>query len=457
MSAYYQSGCTDPQIEFLELKCKYPAFVAGYGTGKSQTLIERADMDAWIGGGDAWVTIYAPTHGLLHKIIVPRIEERLQSKGIQYRHNKQMHEIITDRDDYGNFRFVSLDNPGTIVGYEDFRAHVDELDTLPTDTAEDIWIKIQARNRQVPKKLKYKVLMDEEGNEVLENGEPVNRICAYTTPEGYKFTYRMWEEKKEELGHLFQMIQGSTRSNPFLPKDFINTLEQTYPSEKLKAYLNGEFCNLNSGTVYNHYHPEDCNSNEVIRGCEDLHIGMDFNKGNMSGVVFVKRTQIINNRETIIWHAVDELVNRISDNKPIDDTQDIIDEIKSRYQSKGHQIYIYPDQKSGNAGNVNAPRTSVQMLREAGFKIRARSQANPNIKNRVDTVNKAFEVKRVLVNRERCRRTSDCLIMQPWDDKTDKPCKKTGFDHMNDAFGYFVYYHLPIQERTYSVKSSFRQ
>lgn len=453
---YFQSACTEPQIKFLELKCKYPAFVAGYGTGKSQTLVERADMDAWIGGGDAWITIYAPTHGLLHKIIVPRIEERLQSKGIEYKHNKQMHEIITNRDDYGNFRFVSLDNPGTIIGYEDFRAHVDELDTLPTDTAEEIWIKIQGRNRQIPKGLKYQIIIDEDGNELLENGEPVNRICAYTTPEGYKFTYRMWEERKEELGHLFQMIQGSTLTNPFLPKDFIATLEQTYPSEKLRAYLNGEFCNLNSGTVYNHYDIDECNSKEYIRGCEDLHIGMDFNKGNMSGVVFVKRMQMINNKSVSTWHAVDELVKRQSDGKDIDDTQDMINEMTLRYKNKGHNVYVYPDQKSGNARNVNAPKTSIQMLRDAGFKIRGRSQSNPNIKNRVDTVNKGFEDRRIFVNRKKCKRTSDCLIMQPWDQDKDQPCKKTGFDHMNDAFGYFVYFVAPIQDRVYSPKSSFR-
>lgn len=45
ISSFTELTLTPPQWDFLQLDCKHPAFVAGFGTGKSQTLAVSAVID----------------------------------------------------------------------------------------------------------------------------------------------------------------------------------------------------------------------------------------------------------------------------------------------------------------------------------------------------------------------------------------------------------------------------
>lgn len=141
---------TQPQADFFSCTAKYPAFVGGYGVGKSATLINCAIRDA-LESSDAIVALYEPTFPLVKLILVPRIQERLDELGIRYRYNKQDSAIYTSSGQCGDFILRTLENPSRIIGYESYRAHVDEIDTLKTDQAREVWQKIIARNRQKPK------------------------------------------------------------------------------------------------------------------------------------------------------------------------------------------------------------------------------------------------------------------------------------------------------------------
>ena len=62
-----------------------------------------------------------------------------------------------------------------------------------------------------------------------------------------------------------------------LPSDYIPNLQNDYPPALLAAYLNGEFVNLTSGSVYPEFKRSLNSTKEVERAGEHLHIGMDFN------------------------------------------------------------------------------------------------------------------------------------------------------------------------------------
>ena len=213
----------EPQMAFYNLPHKYRAFVAGYGSGKSQCLIDMSILDA-LQSPTAVIGLFAPTYDLLSLIIAPRLCNRLDEIGIKYKYNKQRNTITTEGN-CGNFLFRSLDTPERIVGFELFSAYVDELDTLPTAHAELAWNMIVARCRQNIK------------------GLP-NRVSCFTTPEGYKFVYNRWVKNKTDD---YGMVQASSRSNPFLPVDYIQNLLNNYPPQLCEAYINGQFCNLTSG------------------------------------------------------------------------------------------------------------------------------------------------------------------------------------------------------------------
>lgn len=407
---------TQPQADFHALTCKHPAFVGGFGTGKSETMANQAFMDA-SHSSDALIGLYEPTYDLVRLIMAPRIEEKLSQYGIRYKYNKSENIIYSSNNQFGDFVLRTLDNPSRIIGYETYRSHVDEIDTLKEDKALEAWIKIIARNRQTPQGII----------------NPFNRVSAYSTPEGFRFLYKHWK-KQPRKG--YEMIQASTLTNPFLPVDYVDTLKETYPPQLIEAYINGDFVNLTSGAVYTCYDRKLNNSDRTIQDNDHLHIGMDFNVGKMSAIVHVKDKNITT--------AVDELMGIL-------DTPSMIDVIKSRYPN--HRITIYPDASGKSRKPVDASKTDISQLKEA-FKVIAPSK-NGFVKDRVAAVQamlcNANGERRYYVNEVKCPETAESLEQQVYD-KQGAPDKTHDKDHPNDALGYYIVSQYPIIRNTTHVQ-----
>jgi len=407
MSRVMTLKATVPQAKFHALECKYPLFVGGFGSGKSETMFNQAIMDA-SHSSNAVIALYAPTYDLVRMIIAARLTEKLEDNGITFQYNKSDNVIYTSSSGFGDFILRTLDNPGRIVGYESYRAHVDELDTLPTKHAALVWEKIVARNRQRPRG--------------IEN--PFNRVGAYSTPEGYSFVYERWVKKQSDL---YDYVQAPTYSNPFLPEDYVSSLRETYPAELIEAYIEGQFVNLLGGNVYSSYNRDGHNSTEGIKEKETLYIGCDFNVTKQAAVVYVRRS----GGEQ--WHAVHELVNMY-------DTPDMIKIIKEKWPE--HAITMYPDASGSSRKSVNASTSDIALLEQAGFTVRA-NRANPRVKDRVMSMNAALSKGLIYVNAKMCPTVVSCLEQQAYD-QNGEPDKKAGFDHMNDAATYPIVYELPI-------------
>ena len=403
---------TEPQERFLFSEKKHPAFVAGFGAGKSEVMAYAAISDA-SHSADALIGLYAPTYDLVRLITAPRICAKLDEIGVSYKHNKSENIIYSNYPRFGDFVLRTMDNPARIVGYETYRAHVDELDTLKPELAKNVWNQILARNRQRPAGI----------------AKPFNRVSAYTTPEGFRFTYDRWKRSPTDS---YEIIQAPTYSNPFLPDDYIENLRSSYPAELVEAYIEGRFVNLTSGAIYTSYDRARCRSVETIQRSEPLHIGQDFNVNNMASVVCVRRGDT--------WHAVDEL-------KGLKDTPHLIKTLQQRYE--GHHITVYPDASGGSTKTINASTSDLQLLRNAGFSIRA-PKANPRVKDRILAMNAALEKDRLFINDAKCKTTSESLEQQAYD-KNGEPDKGSGHDHHNDALGYLAHQRMPV------VKPSMRQ
>jgi len=373
---------------------------------------------------NAQIAIYEPTVDLIKKIMYPRFEEILSNAGLVYTLNKT--DGIIDIPNVGTVLFRSLENPDRIIGYEVHHSHVDELDTLEVDKAEMVWQKLLGRNR---KKIIPKTAM----------AMVKNSASVYTTPEGYRFVYNRW---KKESRNGYELIQASTYDNPFLPKEYIINLKESYPEQLIDAYLNGKFVNLNSGTVYPNFDPDKNRSFETIKmDLKSLHIGMDFNVNHMSGVVAYKEYDKL------------LVLDEISD---VRDTPAMIDIIKDRYDT-GRKIMIYPDASGRSSKSVDASKSDIGLLREAGFGIRA-PKKNPPVRDRIVSVNSALcnslGYRRVLINTDKCPTLTSNLIEQSYL-KDGSPDKSHGTDHMNDAFGYVTHNLLGISRSSAKV-SRFR-
>ena len=395
-------------MKMIYSKSTFPALVSGFGGGKSETMVMKA-LKQMFEIENAQIAIYEPTVDLVRKIMYPRFEEILSNAGITYKLNKS--EGIIDIPNIGTILFRSLENPDRIIGYEVHHSHVDELDTLETDKAAEAWQKLLARNR--------KRIVPRNGKNVSTK----NTASVYTTPEGFRFVYKRW---KKESPDGYELIQASTYDNPFLPKEYIKNLEESYPKELISAYLNGEFVNLESGTVYPNYDQIKNHAPDHIRADnETLHIGIDFNVNHMSAVIAVRRF------DKLLILA--EITN-------IRDTPAMIEEIDSKYNT-GRRIVVYPDASGRSSKSVDASKSDIGLLKEAGFSVSA-PKKNPPVRNRIVGVNSmlcnAMNQRRLLINRDRCPTLVANLLEQAYD-KNGNPLKTNNVDHLPDALGYLCH------------------
>ncbi|SYG33360.1 Uncharacterized conserved protein [Klebsiella pneumoniae] len=399
-----------PQARFLAMQQKFKAYVAGFGSGKT-----------WVGCGGIckgfWEFpkinqgYFAPTYPQIRDIFYPTVEEVAHDWGLKVKiveSNKEVH-FYSGRQYRGTTICRSMEKPDTIVGFKIGNALVDELDVLKADKARQAWRKIIARMR-------YKV-------DGLRNG-----IDVTTTPEGFKFVYNQFVKavrEKPELRSMYGLVQASTFDNEKnLPDDYIPSLLASYPPELIKAYLNGQFTNLTSGTIYHQFDRVLNNSSEEEQPGEALYIGMDFNVGKMAGIVHVLRLGLP--------HAVTEIINAYR---------------------KVREIYIYPDASGDSRKSNNASKTDIEQLRQAGFNVIV-DDANPPVKDRINSMNAMFcngnGDRRYKVNVARCPVYADCLEQQVWD-KNGEPDKKSDNDHPNDGAGYFIVKQFPIVRPAFSI------
>lgn len=416
---------TEPQTIFTLCPKKHKLFLAGYGSGKSLTMAVNIINDLSYPGAN--IGAYAPTYDLLGLIMIPYVEEFLTINEIPYKLNKV--KKIINVEGHGDIIFRSMDNPSTIVGYQVFRSHIDELDILDTNKAKIAWEKIIARNRQkvyVRDDYGYRIPIGKmNGKVVFETF--MNGVSAYTTPEGFKFCYEKWEKNPEES---YAIIRASTYSNAHnLPDDYIDTLLKNYPAELVEAYINGEFVNLTGGHCYPSFDREENHSNETIKPGDVLYVGMDFNVLKGSSIIHVLRDGIP--------HAVDEIHNAF-------DTDEQIAYLKENYSD--HIIKVYPDASSKNRTASNTTETDLDKLYAAGFDV-MEIHVNPPIKERVFSLSAMIKngkgERRYFVNTSMCPEYTQCLEQQIWGDN-GLPDKKAGLDHKPDAAGYYIHYEFPI-------------
>jgi len=392
---------TEPQADFVTAEETFPAFVAGYGSGKTQAACWRT-IKLKKENPKQNIGYYLPTYGLISDIIVPRFQEIFEFLQLPYRINRQ--ESFFEIEDYGRIIMRSMDRPEKIIGYETCHALADELDTMPFDKAMDVWGKIVSRNRA-----------------------PVvgkNTVAVATTPEGFKFVYEKWKRNPMKGSRI---IQASTYSNPFLPPEYIDNLKETHPEHLLEAYLNGEFVNMTSASVYSEFNRAENHTNTQIEKDEALHIGMDFNVGKMAAVVHVLR----DNKP----HAVMEYGDIL-------DTPAMISMLKSRHE--GHKIIVYPDASGNSRKSVNASESDIALLRRAGFGVFVNNR-NPRVKDRVLSMNAMLKSRDYKVNVDNCPMYVETLEKQAYD-KHGEPDKSAGLDHHGDAGGYFIVYRYPIKK-----------
>ena len=386
---------------------KILGLVSGFGAGKTFAVARKAIQLAQLNPGcDGIVT--EPNFPLLTQILIPELKTALDYFGISYEY-KAGESIFYCQIEGKVTRLIckSMEGYERLIGINAAWVIMDEFDTAKTELAYQAYIKLLGRIRV--------------GN--------IRQMVIVSTPEGYRAMYRIFIE---EAGEGKRLIKAKTTDNYHLPQDYIDTMKSQYPTELIDAYLNGEFTNLTSGTVYTQYDRTLNDTSVTDDKVSDVHIGIDFNVGAMSAISHLVKDQKA--------YAVDEFVDLF-------DTPELVEVLENKYA--GRKVFVYPDAAGNARKSVNANESDIKLLRQAGFNIRADSK-NPAIMDRVNGMNSMFcnaqGERRYFINTNQCPKYTKAVEQQSYDEQTKMPDKKNGHDNKGiDASGYLIAKLFPLK------------
>ncbi len=412
----------------------------GFGSGKSYAGALKAIILALANPGTSGI-VASPTLGLAKRSIVKSLQDALVEHRIKHTYNKS--ELIF-RLDVGHGRaseiyILSAENWTRLIGMNASFFVFDEMDTLKADDAREAWTKLTSRVR----------------------AGKVRQMCATTTPEGFKFAYQFFQQEvaeKPELATQRKIIRARTVDNPYLPDEYIRALRDAYPKDLLRAYLEGEFVNFRSGTVYCNYSRALNDTTLTIYdlpSTRPLIVGVDFNYNGMSAIVAgqfgePKFDEYGRRHEgsDVVTAVVDEIIGSKN-------TTELIAALKERYGDR--HLIICPDASGGHNSSKSAGATDFSLLAQAGFQLRY-NPSNPRIKDRVNSVNARLlngtGQRRLKVNATRCPTLARCLEQQVYgEDGMPRKGEKissnseTYMDGPLDGLGYLVWQFFPLASR----------
>lgn len=405
------------QLDFVtDTTTRNIGLVGGYGCGKTYCFVIKALYLASLNIGSIGVLL-EPTFTMVNDTLVPMMDQVLMECGLQYdyRASPQPEYKVLFADGWSTIKLRSAENYKRLAGINAAWFGVDEIDTISNkETTTKIWRMLQSRIRR---------------------GE-VRQGFTTSTPEGYGFLYNYFViENKNKDGSLNtdrRMIQASTYDNPFLPKDYIPGLIESYPEHLIKAYLNGEFVNLTTGNVYNSFNrvtnstkfkEEDFNPNWP------MYVGVDFNINIMATAIM-----FIDGHDQVF--IVDEIFGER-------DTTTLIARLKRQYPKR--QVILICDASGARGTGI----TDVALFNNAGFNTTKIDRSNPLVKDRVNSLNakllNGLGHPSLFVNIDSCPNIVQTFEQQGW--KDDAPDKTQGLDHMADAIGYTVHKMYPIKSK----------
>jgi len=376
---------------------------AGYGAGKTRALAAKSVILCLANQGYIGC-VMEPTGPLVRDIWQNDFESFLESYEIPYTFRASPLPEYVLHLPGGDTKILcrSFENWSRIIGLNLAWVLADEIDTVTPSIATKAFPKILGRLRS--------------GN--------VRQFGAASTPEGFRWMWTTFGSEEAQQRPDRKLIRMRSADNPYLPKDFVERLQANYDPSLLQAYLEGQFCNLTTGQVYDRFSRDKHVAMLPEREYQDepLRVGVDFNIGNMSAVIGVRLGNEL--------FLVDEI-------SKAHDTDAMAQAIQSCAQ--GRKVYVYPDASGGNR-STNASRTDIQILESYGFSNQS-SKSNPAVRDRVASVQAVLENGKGEVRLQvapHCKRTIECLELQSYTERGE-PDKDAGYDHMNDALGYLVW------------------
>ena len=396
------------QEDFVYSESKYPALVAGYGAGKTYALCLKALRLCGLNPGKIGL-LAEPVYPMVKDVLQPTLESVLRECKFGFHYSaSDLRYRVRWSTGYSDIILRSAENSRRWAGLNLAWGGIDESALLKTDYA-------------------WKMLLSR-----LRDG---NTLTAFTTttPEGYNYVWELWADSPLKG---YELIRGRTKDNEYLPKEFIESLELNYDERLQKAYLEGEFVNLQHGQTYYNFSREE-NVNEVSYNyLLPIKIGMDFNVDPITCVLLQESP------ESNKVYIFDEISIRHTGGEELM-TQQLCNEVKRKY-GDNNNIIFYPD-PSGKQRRTSAYNTDHDILKQNGFRLLSKKSA-PSVIDRVNSVNSIMKNCTIDPKCKGLIRDLEQVVNKDGTREIDKSNKS--LTHFSDGFGYLIDYEYPIQKPT---------
>lgn len=390
---------TKPQSQVIKDKARFRVLITGRRFGKTYLAINELAKFASRSKQKVWYV--APTYRQAKQICWNELKERLiEHKWVKTINNSDLTIILKNNS---SITLRGADNEQSLRGVG--------LNFLVMDEFADIH-----------KEAWYEVLrptLSDTGGHAL--------FCG--SPRGFgNWSYELF--KQGESNKDWQSFKYTTLEGGQVSSQEIEQAKQDLDVRTFQQEYEATFVNY-SGMIYYNFNRQKNIIEKYERNSAFLHIGLDFNVDPMTAVVCIIERDIV--------VVVDEIQIYSSN------TQEMCEEIRSRYRNKN--IVVYPDPSARQRKTSAGGFTDISILKNAGFDVRCRNTA-PLVRDRINSVNsrlKNVNGKNNLFIVKSCKNVIKSIERQIYKEGTHIPDKDSGYDHMNDALGYLIEYNFPLR------------
>ena len=388
---------TTPQQKVIDSKSRFRVLISGRRFGKTFVAINELARFARFPNQRCWYV--APSYRQAKQIVWTDLKEKI----IKHR----WHSKINDSD-----LSIILKNKSEIAlrGADNFDAlRGVGLNFLVMDEISDI----------------KPIAWTEVLRPTLSNTEGHCLFC--TSPKGFNWAYDLYVKGTKDNNwesFKFTTLDGGQVDVEEIEQAKNDLDERTFQQEYLASFVNY------AGIIYYNF-DRTKNIIDNYEITEDtIHIGLDFNIDPMCATVGqIKDNNVYIFNEIQIWSS---------------NTNEMVEEIQRRYKQR---VIVYPDPSARQRKTSAGGFTDISILKNAGLEVRSRS-AHPLVRDRINAVNTKLKNANgmsslFIVNS--CRNLIKSVERQVYKENTHVPDKESGYDHFNDALGYFIEYVYPLR------------
>ena len=376
--------------------------IGGLGSGKTagflfKSLISHINRPG--SNGLSNLGIGYPSHKLGKALFYYPFCELLEKAQIPFKQN--LTDLAIDTQ-FGKVSVMSMHTPERIIGETFTDVGLDELDTLP-----------MPKGMLVVKRFRERL-----------RGRQDSQLFIVSSPEGFSTCY---EILKNNPNPGTKLIHAKTTDNKYLPKAYIDDIRSTYDEQTAKAYIDGQFVNLNSLTAHYAF-KRDLHVMPVPKPSPDttLVIGIDFNVNPMTAAV----GYITEENGESVFNIFAEYYLRNSNTFMLSDL------IAADYPN--YRIICYPD-PTGIARKSSADISDIEILQRKNFDVRYRHGITQ--RRSLNYANGAFAHNRVRID-PKCKHLINDLEQVTTDEYGQilKP-EGTMLTHISDALRNVIVVH----------------